>query len=213
MSTFDKVSQWNNICGKTAPEFGTSEYYTTLRNQAARIQEELEELIEAIDNCETLLCAPEDGQCVITYKGVEVQAFATVEVVNHWNQEILDAGCDLDVVVAGLNFLSGHDYDGAIEAVLGNNDLKYTYNRTDAEKALTKVLIKDGKSTHRIVEVQVGAMVDSEVTVRDLELSGYDALIIDGTPHVIAYSVHRNSDDKICKLLNHPTVDLSPFCI
>lgn len=206
MSTFNKVSQWNLVCGKTAPEFGTSGYYTTLRNQAARIQEELEELQEAIDNCEVLLSTPEDAPCTLAYKGDPIERFATEEVTNHWNQEILDAGCDLDVVVAGLNFLSGHDYDGAIEVVLGNNDLKYTYNRTDAEKAL----LKAGPSTHSIIEVPV-EVEDEDVSARDLELSGYDVWFDGKVTHVIAYSVHRDSDDKICKLLNHPTVDLSPF--
>jgi len=106
--------------------------------------------------------------------------------------EVLDAGADLDVVVSGLNFLAGHDYAGAIEAVLDNNDLKYTTDKNIAEYVISKLYSAD---THEVVKV-----------VAEVKYDGHDQLM-----QIPIYSVHRLSDDKICKLVDHPTVDLKPF--
>lgn len=45
---------------------------------------------------------------------------------------IVDAGADLDVVVSGLNYLSGSDYASVITTVLDNNDLKITDKESTA---------------------------------------------------------------------------------
>ncbi len=95
--------------------------------------------------------------------------------------EVLDGGCDLDVTVAGLNFLTDLPYDKAIGRVLDNNDVKLTISIDEAEDAQRHY---DGLG----IECDV-----ITVTVDDATF----------------YSVHRTKDDKIMKLLDHPRVDLS----
>ena len=215
-STFTRVAEWNIICGKSAPTIGTMDYYTALSNQAARIKEELEELEDAI----TLSRAITEAMAEPDYDVNDVINFGDEVIpvnqdsLDHWNQEILDAGCDLDVVVAGTNFISGHNYQGAIDTVLGNNDVKYTHILDDANAALQSL----GADTHSIVATKVLIDFDDENLSNDdgmenLREHGFTVEEIDGNVAVNQYSVHRNSDDKICKLLNHPKVDLSPFMV
>lgn len=97
------------------------------------------------------------------------------------NIELLDAGCDLNVVVSGLNFLAGGSYDEAIDRVLSNNELKYT---TDADEALQTAEMY----SNRKMECEVQSVVDEGE---------------------VYHSVHRVSDNKIMKLKGHPTVTLS----
>jgi hypothetical protein len=52
-------------------------------------------------------------------------------------------GADLDVVVAGLNYLASHDYTSVITAVLDNNDLKHTTD-IDAAYDCAQVFIDKG---------------------------------------------------------------------
>jgi hypothetical protein len=193
MSTFKRVAQWNKLCGKTAPTKGTAEYYKALANQAERIKEELEELQLAITFADTITALMTEGDCgcdsstQITIEGKT--CFVEQESLDHWNEEIADALCDLDVVVAGGAFLSGHDHESAINAVLENNDVKYTTDHSFARESLEAL----GADTHHIVTVEL----------RDGNLK---------TSYPTHYSsVHRNSDDKICKLLNHPKVNLTEF--
>ena len=187
-STFERVKRWNLLCGKQAPSIGTLNYYTVLEQQAARIAEELQELQEAIENSKNLSISDYGSACTIVKDGVCIDAVATEELCNYWNQEILDAGCDLDVVVSGANFLSGHKYDGAIDAVLSNNDVKHTTDIDFALKSCTAL----GFDKHLVISV--------------------DDKIDCGTRiPIVYYSVHRKLDDKICKLIDHPKVDLSPF--
>ena len=193
-STFERVALWNKLCGKDAPEIGTPEYYGALSNQAQRIREELEELEEAIKISgiiSELMKSPDwDSSDIIKIDDKEY--FVDQETLDHWNQEILDAGCDLDVVVSGCNFLSGHDYEGAINEVLGNNDVKYTLNYEVVEASIKADYSEE---THEVVSSQfTGVDEDSGIEIP-----------------LIAFSIHRKADDKICKLSNHPKVDLSPF--
>jgi hypothetical protein len=152
-TTYDKVALWNKRCDKTPAETGTEEYWEALSNQAKRIEEELKELTDAI----------EDRDLVETF----------------------DALLDLDVVVSGGLFLSNGDYAGGIEAVLENNDNKYT-DRKETAYAVDNHY-KDLVAT-RVHEVSVGDIFDSKF-----------------------YSVHRVSDDKILKFPGHPQVNLAPF--
>lgn len=127
-----------------------------------------------------------------------------VEAINNRDdKEILDAGCDLDVVVAGLNFLHGHDYEGAIDAVLSNNDEKYTYDRRVAEAALLKL----GTRTHNIHEYQI--KIDENLSQE--ERDELDITLLGDVEYASIYTVHRISDDKICKFLEHPEVNLEEF--
>lgn len=190
-STFERVSTWNTLCGKDAPEVRTKEYYKALRNQAQRIKEELEELNEAIDNSEALENSKTGDRVWLIKDGKRYEEFNSLELRDYWNQEILDAGCDLDVVVSGANFLAGHDYESAINEVLDNNDVKFTCDLDFAEESLKAL----GEDTHEIVAVQFdGVDEESQISIP-----------------LLAFSVHRKADDKICKLLNHPRVNLSPF--
>ena len=202
MSTFERVSLWNTVCGKVAPEFGTWDYITTLRNQASRIQEELDELVLAVTVVEALehnnMTPMRDSVYV---NGVEYPC--TQEEISKQHQEILDAGCDLDVVVAGLNFLSGHAYSHAIEEVLANNDAKYTGVVDFAIDSLESY--GDG---HRIVSTHI----EVESSQRDeLMEGGFITYVKNGSLFAIFHTVHRDEDDKIMKLLGHPKVDLVPF--
>lgn len=219
MSTFERVKNWNIICGKNAPEFGTIAYYQALANQSKRIEEELKELDLAVAFASTISDLMSngdvDGSTTIEIDGV--QSFVDQEALDHWNQEILDAGCDLDVVVAGVNFLSGHDYDGAIDAVLDNNDVKYTVSKEFAEETLSTL-----SDDHHIVTTETILDVDELRTYLDeseiasaLTDGGYVIRVDDSEQQALyyaeVYSVHRISDDKICKMIGHPKVDLAPY--
>ena len=203
MSTFQRVATWNQLCAKSAPEFGTPEYYDVLYNQSLRIKEELEELQEAITNSESLLLLKDGETFTRIVDGLTLDVVVTQDVRDHWNQEILDAGCDLDVVVAGANFLSGHEYDGAIDAVLNNNDVKYTGDHKFAQASCGAL----GEG-HAVVRVQIDASEMSEDEIND---GNFVTFVSGGLLKSFVYSVHRTSDDKICKLIDHPKVDLSPF--
>lgn len=97
--------------------------------------------------------------------------------------EVLDGGCDLDVTVAGLNFLHGLPYEEAIDRVLSNNDVKVT---TDFEVAYDTQ--KHYETLHHPIECTISQVDEG------------------GNRY---FSVHRLKDDKIMKLLNHPRVDLT----
>lgn len=106
------------------------------------------------------------------------EAFEAVAIKNM--PELLDAGCDLDVTVSGLNFLSGFRYDTAIDRVLTNNDEKYT---TDADVAMETSEMYSSRG----MPCEVQSVVD------------------DGE---VYHSVHRIKDNKIMKFRGHPTVEL-----
>ncbi|MBP0028256.1 hypothetical protein [Roseofilum sp. Guam] len=95
--------------------------------------------------------------------------------------KLLDAGCDLDVVVSGLNYICGLEYKSAIERVLDNNELKVVKDRQ---------LVEDSIEPYRQKGIETKIV---EVT-------------LDGESY---YSLHRVEDDKILKLNNHTKVDLS----
>lgn len=53
-STYERVSEWNLRCNNKPSETGTEKYWTALKNQAERVQEELNELNKAIKSKDTL---------------------------------------------------------------------------------------------------------------------------------------------------------------
>ena len=95
--------------------------------------------------------------------------------------ELVDAGLDLDVVVSGLNYLIGGDYDAGIAKVLGNNDLKYTKSKKKAKNWLA--YHEDNGVEVYLQETEVGSQ--------------------------IFYCVRRNEDGKILKPGNFHKVDLT----
>ena len=96
--------------------------------------------------------------------------------------EVIDAGLDLDVVVAGFNYLAGGDYNAGIDLVLGNNDLKYTKSKRKAQNWLTYNI--DNGTDSYLSEAVVGSQT--------------------------FYCVRRKGDAKIMKPGNFPKVDLTP---
>lgn len=116
--TFNRVVDFNTKANKLPTKAGSKEYWLAIENQYKRIEEELNELLEAIQE-----------------RNIE---------------EVVDAGADLDVVVAGLNFLSGSDYTSVITAVLDNNDLKITQDASKADN--WKVFNNDNGIDCRVVE-------------------------------------------------------------
>lgn len=96
--------------------------------------------------------------------------------------ETLDGLVDIRVVLDGAVFLSRLSVDEAFDAVMDNNDLKYTQNYDEAFDAVQHY----GADKFNIQE-----WVDKD--------------------DISYFSVHRNSDNKICKLLDHPKVDLTEF--
>lgn len=219
-STFNAVANWNTICGKPAPEFDTLEYYEVLENQLARIKEEFNETLLNLKAARAIREAIEDHlnatHVVVEHEGEEHSFEISIDQLNKCNQEVLDGGCDMDVTVAGLNFLSGHNYGPAIQSVLANNDAKYTPNKAHAEKSL---LLYPRGTTHVVtvnvdVEPEQGVdMSDVEGVLANLSSQGYDCDYDEERKQffVNMYSVHRIEDDKICKLTGHPKVDLKQF--
>ena len=49
MNTVDRVGAWHVKCGNELPVVGSDEYWSMLRNQALRMREEVEEVIQAIE--------------------------------------------------------------------------------------------------------------------------------------------------------------------
>lgn len=149
-----RVAQWNKYCNNSPKPRKTREWKYAMLNQLARIQEELNETIAAVNEEDEL--------------------------------EVLDGLVDLQVVLEGAAFLSGLPVEKAFDLVMDNNDLKYTVNYEEAYDAWVHM----GVDKFNIQEYST--------------ISG--ALNYSGMP---VFSVHRNYDNKICKLLNHPKVDLS----
>lgn len=104
---------------------------------------------------------------------------------------VVDAGLDLDVVVAGVNYLSKCDYAGGIDAVLSNNDLKIFTSFEEAEEV---------SALYKTENV--------ETYVKEGRCEGGEGFCAGWYP---TYSVRRKSDNKILKYENFPSVDLTPF--
>lgn len=98
--------------------------------------------------------------------------------------EVIDAGLDMDVVVAGFNLLAGGDYHAGIKLVLENNDLKYTKSKRKAQN-WEKFHIDNG------TEVYLQETVQGSQTF---------------------YCVRRTKDGKILKPGGFPQVDLTGVC-
>lgn len=98
-------------------------------------------------------------------------------------KKLVDSGGDLDVTVAGLNYLSGADYPSAINSILSNNDLKINKD---------KKIVEQWQFYWEANGVEC-SIVESEVN---------------GETY---YSLHRDSDDKILKYAKFPEVDLTPY--
>lgn len=145
-----RVAQWNLNCNNRPYEIGSKSWKQSLLNQLKRINEEMQETVEALKEDDIV--------------------------------EVLDGLVDLKVVLEGAFFLSNLPIEEAFNEVMDNNDLKFTTNYDEAYDAL----MHHGAELFNIQEVEV----DEETSF---------------------YSLHRNSDNKICKLINHPRVDLKHF--
>lgn len=98
---------------------------------------------------------------------------------------------DVLVVTHGLTYLAQLPVSEVFERKADNNDLKYTL---DYEFAIETLEHLGGEDKFNIQEV--------EQTIFS-ECQGVD------TSKVKFYSVHRNLDNKICKLKGHPSIDCS----
>ena len=117
-------------------------------------------------------------------KRIQEELDETLKAIHERNLvEVLDGGCDLDVTVAGLNFLHGLPYEEAIDRVLSNNDVKVTQDFAVAFDAQ---------------QHYEGLKHPIECTISQVDEGGNRY-----------FSVHRLKDDKIMKFLNHPQVDLT----
>lgn len=97
--------------------------------------------------------------------------------------EIVDAQGDVQVVLDGAIFLSQQDHDGAMAAICGNNDLKYTLSMQTAESWVPGIEAAKG------VKCQVRPT------------------LFNGEVYYCVVSEHG----KIMKPVDHPKVDLTPF--
>lgn len=95
---------------------------------------------------------------------------------------LIDGQVDMDFVLRGFTYLSQFDHEAALNRVCDNNDLKITTDAGTALRWLDEHSEKDPQTAYEIVSTEVN-----------------------GVTH---YSVHRLSDNKVIKPLNHPTVTL-----
>lgn len=112
--------------------------------------------------------------------------------------ECLDAGCDLDITVSGYNYLLDHDYDGAINAVLDNNDTKLYMPHEIHDAALDAAVLSRSSGE----EHSVRASAQKDLTGNDIESLEECGVV---------FSVHRDRDDKVCKPPGFIDVDLKSF--
>lgn len=96
--------------------------------------------------------------------------------------EVLDGQVDIDFVLQGFTYLSQFDHDKSLERVSDNNDLKLT------------------KSFHQGM-IWLEEHGEANPTEHFILL----ATEFDGE---VFYSVHRESDNKVIKPLDHPAVNL-----
>lgn len=61
LSTFERVAQWNTVCGKFPPEHDSPDRKEILLNQLKRVKEELDETIKAVEEGDELGML--DGGC------------------------------------------------------------------------------------------------------------------------------------------------------
>lgn len=92
--------------------------------------------------------------------------------------ELLDGLVDTRVTLEGLIFLAQMRDEEGYELIMDNNDLKWTNDYDEALEA---------------------------VEHHGVDLFNLQETVIDGVTY---YSVHRNRDNKICKLVGHPRVSL-----
>jgi len=129
------------------------------------------------------------------------EAVKAVKENNHI--EMLDAACDLDVTVNGYAYLLDvKDYQGAINAVLDNNDSKL-YTADDITHAFVRA---DSLSatTGELHTVVCTINENSGVNMEDMKLEE----LIEAEAIV---SIHRDRDDKVCKPDGFVGVDLGEF--
>jgi len=176
LNTFERVSIWNALSGKNPPENSENTEVSDYRRDVLlnQIARIDEELQEAYD-----------------------------AVIAGDDLEALDAGCDLDVTVAGFAYLLGvKDYQGAINAVLDNNDKKLYLADEIVEASLYKAELEKATGDEYFVHC----------TIDDNDLDLVDDLSVDDLTNLNAiYTIHRKSDDKIIKKADHPKVKLEEF--
>ncbi|AZV02161.1 hypothetical protein Arno162_121 [Pectobacterium phage Arno162] len=126
------------------------------------------------------------------WKSLENQAERVLEeakelvrdVKNRNRTKVVDSQCDVQVTLDGFIFLSQNNHSGAMQAVCENNDAKYRSTRYEAEVIASQIEKVKGES----VNVQVSSFEGKEY-----------------------WSVHRDSDNKVMKPVDHPEVDLRDF--
>jgi hypothetical protein len=107
--------------------------------------------------------------------------------------ELVDGGADMDVTVAGLNFLSGSLYQGAIKTVCSNNNSKYSTDRTFVYEEAERY---EGKG----IEVYVNEYKENSVDEASGELTT-----------IFFYCIRLKKTGKIMKFFNHEKVGLDKF--
>lgn len=208
MSNFKRVIDWNIAARKTSDEKVSD---VMIDNQVQRVVEEANELVAAIDNSDRVeildaVCDIMFTYYMLVHQVVDTQDFEIgLELKQNSNlrmcavdllhilktatsvQEVLFAAYQVESMKSILES-EGYDVDGAFAAVCDNNDLKFVDvdTATEAVKALTEASGQDHTC----------------VSLKDFDGSPYDSSL---------YFISRNSDNKVCKPLSHPKVDLLPF--
>ncbi|AEJ81329.1 phosphoribosyl-ATP pyrophosphohydrolase [Erwinia phage Rouille] len=124
------------------------------------------------------------------WKALENQAERMMEELKETIQAIrerdalglIDGQVDMDFVLQGFTYLSQLDHETGLKRVCDNNDLKITEDAGTALRWLDEHNEKDPQTACEVVGTEVNGKV--------------------------YYTVHRLSDNKIMKPVNHPTVTL-----
>ena len=83
----NRVATWNAQCGNLPALRGSDEYYDNLKNQAARLQEELNELIEGLQN-------EDDGEILDALVDIDVVLSGAKYISRHDCDGAFNAVCD-----------------------------------------------------------------------------------------------------------------------
>lgn len=127
------------------------------------------------------------------------------------NKKIMFKLCNnLNHFTQSLIISVGHDYAGAINAVLDNNDLKI-YDSCDMALAMLRVaqLNSFTDDTHSLsVSIETDDLSDQDIAKLMIEENINSELL---EKFGGKYTIHRDHDDKVMKPENFPSVSLLPF--
>lgn len=152
-----RVTKFNIVCGKAPLGLYTDdkeEVWKQIKEQALRIYEEAKELLDAVED--------EDMEQVL-------DGHLDTRFTNEYMEDLLSA-CSIDV-------------GGAWEAVLDNNDSKYTTSMDVADASLVEHL-KNGVDCHISTELFEGE---------------------------VYYTIKRSIDNKVLKLVDHVSPDMGKY--